>query len=92
MRRKHKSDIMHVVHKATNRSAIAMKRPDGMVIVQFDRRDHPNAYGWHLYPRRDFRPLLVKRLRRLCGSGHETGRLIRFFLSNSRRATEKTMR
>jgi hypothetical protein len=48
---------LRVRHKATGETAIALRRPDGLMIVQFDRYPHPLAHGWHLFPRHHFHRL-----------------------------------
>lgn len=48
-------------HKATGATALGRKVTNGLVLVQFDRAAHPQAYGWHLYPRRAFQRIRPKR-------------------------------
>jgi len=55
---------MHVVHKATGETALGVKAPSGCVLVQFDRFEHPQSHGWHLYPRRAFRAFVRRSMRK----------------------------
>jgi len=67
------AEFMHIRHKATGKTALGQKAPDGCVRVQFDDLEHPQAYGWHLYPRHHFvRTRTVKPVYRFDGA--TTGR------------------
>lgn len=46
--------------KGTKEAALGRKAPGGCVLVQFNRMDHPQSHGWHLFPRHHF----VRRRRR----------------------------
>ncbi len=47
--------MTRVVHVDSGETAIARKAPSGCVLVQFNRFDHPQSHGWHLYPRHHFK-------------------------------------
>lgn len=50
--------MMRVVQKASGETALAVRTKGGCTLVQFNRFDHPQSHGWHLYPRHQ----LVRRL------------------------------
>ena len=47
--------MMRLIHKDSKETAIGMKLKDGLVLVQFNKIDHPQSHGWHLYPRHHFK-------------------------------------
>lgn len=38
----------------TGETALLMEMYDGLLYAQFDRLDHPRAYGWHQVVRREW--------------------------------------
>lgn len=46
--------MMFVRQVSTGETALARRGAKGTVWVQFDRFDHPQSHGWHLYPRHAF--------------------------------------
>lgn len=52
--------LQHARHKATGKTALVMKAPDGCVLAQFDDLHHPHAYRWHLYTRSAFQRAFPK--------------------------------
>lgn len=47
---------VHGVHMNSKKPALLKPIERGLCLAQFDDRNHPHAFGWHLYFRRDFRP------------------------------------
>jgi len=47
--------IIRIRHRDSGAAAIAQVLPSGLLLVQFENRKHPHAYGWHLYPRHHFK-------------------------------------
>ncbi len=45
-----KNLFMHMRHKQSGKTAIALKSANATVLVQFDDLKHPQSNGWHLYP------------------------------------------
>lgn len=43
------------VHKKTGEFAMIRKLDRGLLLAQFNNIEHPHAYGWHLYFKRDFK-------------------------------------
>lgn len=46
--------FLYIRHKATGKTALGLKAPDGCVLAQFDHHSHRHSHGWHLYPRGAF--------------------------------------
>jgi hypothetical protein len=41
---------MHMRHKQSGKTVIAIKSANATVLAQFDSLKHPQSHGWHLYP------------------------------------------
>jgi hypothetical protein len=47
--------MLQLRHKQSGKTAIGIKGPSATVLVQFDDKKHPQAFGIHLYPRSAFK-------------------------------------